>query len=45
MTSTSKKEIDEKTFVPHGAMAFFVVVLAIMIAIWFFMYFVMIKRA
>ena len=38
-------KFDEKTFVPKGAIAFFLLVLLVMSSIWLFVYFLMIKQA
>lgn len=35
---------DEKPFVPKGAMAFFVLLILLLTALWFFVYFVSITR-
>lgn len=35
---------DEKPFVPKGAMAFFVLLLLLFTALWFFIYFISISR-
>ena len=35
---------DEKSFVPKGAIAFFILLILLLTAMWFFIYFVMISR-
>lgn len=47
MNELEKKEEhqeDEKPFVPRGALAFFVLLILLLTAMWFFIYFVMISR-
>lgn len=47
MNEIDKKEShheDEKPFVPKGAMAFFVLLILLLTAMWFFVYFIMISR-
>lgn len=35
---------EEKPFVPKGAIAFFILLILLLTALWFFIYFVMISR-